>query len=103
MQEAKVEALGDHVVVRAWQDENTTESGIVLNAPVEGMRPDRGTVMAVGPGRVLENGEIAQPMVSQGEHVLFHRGSAVQVQFGPEMFYAVRASDLIARVVPTGR
>lgn len=100
MQEARMEALGDHVIVRVWADETTTEGGIVLDPSLGEIKPDRGVVCAAGPGRVLENGAVALVPVTAGDHVLFYRGAAVALKVGPEVLYAMRVGDLIARVTP---
>ncbi|TCK07339.1 co-chaperone GroES [Marinobacterium mangrovicola] len=65
-----IRPLHDRVVVRRSEEETTTASGIVLPGSAA-EKPNRGEVVAVGPGRVLNNGEVQAPSVKVGDKVLF--------------------------------
>ena len=72
--------LHDRVVVRRLEEETLTAGGIVLpDSATE--KPSQGEVLAVGPGKVLDNGEVRAPDVSVGDKVLFgqYGGSTVKI------------------------
>lgn len=65
-----VKPLGDRIVVRRYEAEETTSGGIVLPDSAQ-KRPQRGEVLAVGPGRLLKDGTRKGLQVKKGDHVLF--------------------------------
>jgi chaperonin GroES len=66
----KIRPLQDRVVVRRSEEEATSAGGIVLPGSAA-EKPNRGEVVAVGPGRVANNGELIAPSVQAGDQVLF--------------------------------
>jgi len=75
----KVKPLADRVVLKPLRESETTKSGIVIPETVEKERPEKGEVLEVGPGKLLENGN-RQPMsVKVGDVVLFKK-------YGPDEF-----------------
>jgi chaperonin GroES len=75
-----IRPLHDRVVVRRMEEETKTAGGIVLpDSAAE--KPSRGEVLAVGPGRLLDNGEVRAPGVKAGDKVVFgqYAGSTVKV------------------------
>ncbi|MGB1238937.1 MAG: co-chaperone GroES [Pseudomonadales bacterium] len=66
----KIRPLHDRVVIRRSEEEKTTASGIVLPGSAA-EKPNQGEVVAVGSGRVLDNGEVRPVSVSVGDTVLF--------------------------------
>ena len=66
----KLRPLGDRVIVRRNDEEETTEGGIVIPGSAA-EKPSQGEVLAVGPGRTLDNGEIQAPSVKKGDVVVF--------------------------------
>ena len=66
----KLRPLGDRVIVRRNDEEETTECGIVIPGSAA-EKPSQGEVLAVGPGRTLDNGEIQAPSVKKGDVVVF--------------------------------
>lgn len=66
----KIRPLHDRVVVRRSEEETTTAGGIVLPGSAA-EKPNRGEVVAVGPGRVLNNGDVQAPSVKVGDKILF--------------------------------
>jgi len=75
----KVKPLADRVVLKPLREGETTKSGIVIPDTVEKERPEKGEVLEVGPGKLLENGN-RQPMsVKVGDIVLFKK-------YGPDEF-----------------
>jgi chaperonin GroES len=76
----KIRPLHDRVVVRRLEEETKTAGGIVLPDSVA-EKPSRGEVLAVGPGKTLENGEVRAPDVKVGDKVIFgqYGGSTVKI------------------------
>jgi chaperonin GroES len=75
-----IRPLHDRIVVRRLDEETLTAGGIVLpDSAAE--KPSQGEVLAVGPGKVLDNGEVRAPDVSVGDKVLFgqYGGSTVKI------------------------
>lgn len=76
----KIRPLHDRVVVRRLEEEAKTAGGIVLpDSAAE--KPSQGEVVAVGPGKLLDNGEVRAPGVKEGDKVVFgqYAGSTVKV------------------------
>ena len=76
----KIRPLQDRVVVRRLEEETKTAGGIVLpDSATE--KPSRGEVLAVGPGKALENGDVRAPDVKVGDTVIFgqYGGSTVKI------------------------
>ena len=77
----KLRPLGDRVIVRRNDEEETTEGGIVIPGSAA-EKPSQGEVLAVGPGRTLDNGEVQAPSVKKGDVVVFGQyagGNTVKV------------------------
>lgn len=89
--------LGDRVVVRAKDKEETTKSGIVL-PDTASEKPQEGKVLSVGPGRVLDNGKRLTMDVSEGDTVLFAKYAGTEVKVDGEEYLVIRESDLLAVV-----
>lgn len=93
--------LGDRVVVKAKAKEETTRSGIVLpDTATE--KPQEGTVLSVGPGRLLDNGKRVDTEVKQGDAVLFAKYAGTEVKLDDEEYLVMRESDLLAVVNSNG-
>jgi chaperonin GroES len=94
----KVNPLDDRIVVRPSEAEETTAGGIVLpDAAKE--KPQRGTVVAVGPGRLLESGERAAISVEVGDQVLFGKYGGTDIEIDGEEVKILRESDILAKIV----
>ena len=76
----KIRPLHDRVVVRRLEEETKTAGGIVLPDSVA-EKPSRGEVLAVGPGKALDNGDVRAPDVKVGDTVIFgqYGGSTVKI------------------------
>ncbi len=89
--------LDDRVVVQAMDAEETTAGGIVLpDAARE--KPQRGTVLAVGPGRLLDSGERCAVSVNVGDEVLFGKYGGTDIEVDGEEVKILRESDILAKV-----
>ena len=94
----KVNPLDDRIVVRPSEAEETTAGGIVLpDAAKE--KPQRGEVIAVGPGRLLDSGERAAISVEVGDQILFGKYGGTDIEIDGEEVKILRESDILAKVV----
>lgn len=89
--------LGDRVVLKAEQAEEKTVGGIVLANNAKD-KPTTGTVVAVGEGCYLDNGQKVAPAVKEGDRVLFDKYAGNEVEYNGEKYLVVREKDLVAIV-----
>src|SRR5690242_6156347 len=90
--------LGDGVVVKPKPKDEMTSSGIVL-PDTASEKPQEGTVLSVGPGRVLDSGKGADMDVQAGDAVLFAKYAVAEVKLDGGEYLVIRQSDLPAVVV----
>ena len=90
--------LGDRVIIKPLEPEAKTKGGIVLPDTVK-EKPQEGKVIAVGKGKVLDNGTIQKPEVKEGDFVLYgkYSGTEVTAKDGEE-YLIVREEDILAIV-----
>ena len=92
----KLKPLGDRLIVRAIEEEETTASGLVLPDTAK-EKPQKGEVIAVGDGRFDEDGEKRIPLdVSQGDTVLYSKYGGTEVKYSGEEFLILSARDVLA-------
>ncbi len=89
--------LGDRVVVKPKPKDEMTSSGIVLPDTASD-KPQEGSVVSVGPGRVLDNGKRVEMEVKAGDKVLFAKYAGSEVKLDSEDYLVIRESDLLAIV-----
>ena len=92
---AKIEPLDDRVVVKPLEQEGKTAGGIFLPETAK-EKPQKGKIIAVGPGKVLENGERVPLSVKKGDLVLFAKYGGTEVEVSGEELLIIRESDLLA-------
>ena len=98
----KLQPLGDRLIVEVLEEEQETESGIVLPDTAK-EKPQRGRVLAVGPGgRSQETGERVQMDVEEGDEVVFSKYGGTEIRIGTDDVLILRESDVLAKVVNTG-
>jgi chaperonin GroES len=90
----KVRPLGDRVIVKAMTQE-TSKSGIIIPDTAK-EKPQQGKVVAVGPGRLSENGERLSPEVKDGDIVLFGKYSGTEIEVDGDELLILRESDILA-------
>jgi len=86
--------LGDRVVVKALAREAVTKSGIVLPDTAK-EKPQEGKILAVGPGRVLDNGKRVALEVQVGQRVLFAKYAGTEVKIDGEEYLILRESYIM--------
>ena len=92
----KLKPLGDRVVVRQLEAEETTKSGIILTGAAK-EKPQEAEVVAVGPGGVIDGKEIKME-VKVGDKVIYSKYSGTDVKLDNEEYIIVRQSDILAVV-----
>jgi chaperonin GroES len=93
----KIRPLSDRVVVKAVARETVTKSGIVL-PDTASEKPQEGEILAVGPGKVLDNGKRVALEVKVGQRVLFAKYAGTEVKMDGEEYLILRESDIVSIV-----
>ena len=96
-----LQPLGDRLIVEILEEEETTVSGIVLPDTAK-EKPQRGRVLAVGPGSRDEDGEYIKMDVEEGDEIIFSKYGGTEIKLGIEDVLILRESDVLAKVVNTG-
>ena len=90
--------LDDRVVVSPLDAEETTAGGIVLPDAAQ-EKPQRGKVVALGPGRLLESGDRCEVALSVGDEVLFGKYGGTDIEVDGKEVKILRESDILAKIV----
>ena len=90
-----IKPIGDRLVVQVTEAEERTASGILLPDTAQ-EKPQKGKVMAVGPGRILDNGDISKPEVKKGDTVLFSKYGGTEITIKGKEYTVLRESDVLA-------
>jgi chaperonin GroES len=93
-----IKPLDDRVVVELVEAEETTAGGIVLPDSAK-EKPQRGRVVAVGPGKLLESGERCAVSVGVGDEVLFGKYGGTEIEVDGDEVKILRESDILAKIV----
>lgn len=88
--------LGDRVIVKPAAKEEMTKAGIILPDTVDKERPEQGEIIAVGPGRMLDNGNRAAMSLKVGDKIVFKKYSPDEVKLGNEEYLVLSESDIMA-------
>ena len=91
----KIRPLHDRVVIRRTEEERTSPGGIVI-PDTAAEKPIRGEVVAVGNGKILDNGEVRALELKQGDQVLFGKYSGTEVKVEGEDLLVMREDDIMA-------
>lgn len=92
----KLVPLGDKVVLKQLEAEETTKSGIVLPGQAQ-EKPQQAEVVAVGPGGVVDGKEVTM-QVKVGDRVIYSKYAGTDVKLGEEEFIVVKQNDIVAIV-----
>jgi len=90
--------LGDRLIVEVLDEEEQTISGIVLPDTAK-EKPQRGRVLAVGPGGLNDKGDRVPLDVAEGDEVIFSKYGGTEIKLGTDEFLILRESDVLAKVV----
>ncbi len=95
----KLKPLGDRLIVRAIEEEETTASGLVLPDTAK-EKPQKGLVIAVGDGKFDEDGDKRIPLdVSEGDEVLYSKYGGTEIKVDGEELLVLRESDVLAKII----
>ena len=97
MAKNKIRPLDDRVVVEPVEAEEMTAGGIVLPSTAK-EKPQRGTVVAVGPGRMLDSGERGGVSVGVGDEVIYGKYGGTDIEVDGDEIKILRESDILAKV-----
>ncbi len=98
MAKISIRPLDDRVVVEPMAAEETTAGGIVLPDAAQ-EKPQRGTVVAVGPGKLLESGDRGELSVGVGDEVIYGKYGGTEIEVEGKDVKILRESDILAKVV----
>jgi chaperonin GroES len=98
MAKFKIRPLDDRVVVEPIEAEEKTAGGIVLPDSAK-EKPQRGTVVAVGPGRLLDSGQRGELSVAVGDEVIYGKYGGTDIEINGDEVKILRESDILAKVV----
>ncbi len=93
MADFKIKPLGDRVIVKAKEAEETTKGGIILPDTAK-EKPIEGTIVAVGAGKVTEEGKLVTMSVKVGDVVLYGKYSGTEIKIDGEEYLIMRESDV---------
>jgi chaperonin GroES len=97
----KLQPLGDRLVVEVLDEEDVTTSGIVLPDTAK-EKPQRGRVLAVGPGGRDDNGKFVPMDLEEGDEIVFSKYGGTEIRIGTDDVLILRESDVLAKVIHTG-
>lgn len=98
MAKISIRPLDDRVVIEPMAAEETTAGGIVLPDAAQ-EKPQRGTVVAVGPGKLLESGERGELSIGVGDEVIYGKYGGTEIEVDGQDVKILRESDILAKVV----
>ena len=90
--------LGDRLIVEVLDEEEMTFSGIVLPDTAK-EKPQRGRVLAVGPGSRDDNGKFIAMDLVKGDEIVFSKYGGTEIKVGTDEYLILRESDVLAKVV----
>ena len=93
----KFRPMDDRVLVEPSEAEETTTGGIILPDSAR-EKPQRGVVIATGPGKLLDSGQRGQMSVSVGDEVFYGKYSGTEVEFRTDTYVVLRENDILAIV-----
>jgi chaperonin GroES len=92
-----LQPLGDRLIVEVLEEEETTISGIVLPDTAK-EKPQRGRVLAAGPGSRNDKGELVPMEVAEGDEIIFSKYGGTEIKLGADEILVLRESDVLAKV-----
>jgi chaperonin GroES len=93
----KISPLADRIVVKPLEDTETMRGGLYIPDTAK-EKPQQGEVVAVGPGKMTDDGKRITPEVKEGDKVLYGKYSGTEVTVADEQYLILRESDVLAIV-----
>jgi chaperonin GroES len=93
-EKVSVKPLADRVLVQRVAEEEKTKGGIIIPDSAK-EKPQEGKVIAVGDGRVLDNGTTVKPSVKTGDRILFGKYSGTEIKLNGEEYLIMREEDIL--------
>jgi chaperonin GroES len=90
-----IRPLGDRVVIKPSDKDQISAAGVILPDTAK-EKPQKGTIIAVGPGRTLDNGSCQAPEVSEGQTVLYAKYAGTEVKLEGEEYLILSEKDILA-------
>ncbi|HDL50841.1 MAG TPA: co-chaperone GroES [Firmicutes bacterium] len=91
----KLKPIGDKIVVEPEKEEEVTKSGIVLPDTAK-EKPQKGKVVAVGPGKILDNGERSPMEIKEGDTVIYSKYAGTEVKIDDKEYLILSQRDILA-------
>ena len=91
----KIHPLRDRILVKRVDEKETTSGGIIIPDSAK-EKPQDGLVVAVGPGKTLDSGEILEPRVKKGDRILFSKYTGTDVNVDGGEHILIREDDVLA-------
>jgi len=91
----KIRPLHDRLLVKRMEEEDTTSGGIIIPDSAK-EKPQDGLVVAVGPGKTLDSGEVSTPGVKKGDRILFSKYAGTDVNVDGDEHIIIREDDVLA-------
>ncbi len=92
----KIKPLSDHILIEPIKEEEKTKTGILLPETAEKERPEQGKVVAVGPGKRSEKGDIIPISVKPGQKVLFKKYGPDEIKVDGKEYLIASEEDILA-------
>lgn len=92
----KIKPVHDKIIVQPIEEDEVTKAGIVLPETAEKEKPEKGKVLAIGPGKLLENGQRAEMSVKVGDKVIFKKYAPDEIKVDDQEYLVISDDDIIA-------
>jgi len=92
-----IQPLGDRILIKPVEQAEEKIGGIIIPDTAK-EKPQEGEVVAVGPGKLLENGQRQSPSVAIGDKILYGKYAGTEVKFGGVEYLIVREDDILAKL-----
>lgn len=91
----KLKPIGDKIIVEPEKEEEKTKSGIVLPDTAK-EKPQKGKVIAVGPGKILDNGQRSPMEIKEGDIVIYSKYAGTEIKIEDKEYLIVSDRDIVA-------
>lgn len=92
----KLKPLNDHVIVKPITEDEVTKSGIVLPDTADKEKPEKGEIVALGGGKLLDSGQRAPMSVKVGDIIMFKKYSPDEIKVDGEEYLVIQEGDILA-------